>query len=102
MLELFGFDYQLEMFKPASQRRWGYYALPILDGDQFVGKLDATANHDAGTLDIHALHEDTPFTERMEKCRRQGDPRPGGLARPSRLTGSARDGLDVMTSGELF
>ena len=65
MLDLFGFDYQLEMFKPAAKRRWGYYALPILYGDQFVGKLDATANHDTGTLDIHAVHEDTPFTQRI-------------------------------------
>ncbi len=68
MLELFDFDYQLEMFKPAPQRRWGYYALPILYGDQFVGKLDASARHDAGTLDIHALHEDAPFTRRMRSA----------------------------------
>ncbi|MEJ7628084.1 MAG: crosslink repair DNA glycosylase YcaQ family protein [Nocardioidaceae bacterium] len=68
MLDLFEFDYQLEMFKPAAHRRWGYYALPVLYGDRLVGKLDATANHDAGTLDIHALYEDAPFTKRMRSA----------------------------------
>jgi uncharacterized protein len=61
MLELFEFDYALEMYKPAAKRRWGYYALPILHGDRLIGKLDATANHDRGTLDVHAIHEDEPF-----------------------------------------
>ena len=56
--DLFGFEYVLEMFKPAAKRRWGYYALPVLVGDRLVGKLDATADHPAGLLRIHALHED--------------------------------------------
>lgn len=59
--EIFGFDYQLEMFKPAAQRRWGYWALPILYGDRLVGKLDATAEHAEGVLRIDAVHEDEPF-----------------------------------------
>jgi uncharacterized protein len=65
MLDLFEFDYALEMYKPAAKRRWGYYALPILHGDRLIGKLDATANHDRGTLDVHAVHEDTPFTSEV-------------------------------------
>jgi uncharacterized protein len=62
-IELFEFDYQLEMYKPADQRRWGYYALPILDGDRLVGKLDATADRRAGVLRVDAVHEDAPFTK---------------------------------------
>jgi uncharacterized protein len=65
MRELFGFDYQLEMYKPAARRRWGYYALPILDGDQLVGKLDATADRNAGELRVDALHQDVPFSEEL-------------------------------------
>src|SRR5687767_10710270 len=42
--EIFEFEYYLEMYKPAAQRRWGYYALPILVGDRLVGKLDAAVD----------------------------------------------------------
>ncbi|MEU7905090.1 DNA glycosylase AlkZ-like family protein [Actinoplanes sp. NPDC049118] len=65
LAELFEFDYQLEMFKPAAERRWGYWALPILYGDRLVGKLDATADRRAGMLRVDAIHEDAPFTRAM-------------------------------------
>jgi hypothetical protein len=64
-LELFVFDYSLEMYKPAAQRRWGYYALPILHGERLVGKLDATADRAAGVLRVNAIHQDQPFTKAM-------------------------------------
>jgi uncharacterized protein len=60
--ELFGFEYTLEMYKPAAKRRWGYFALPILHGDRLVGKLDATADRKASALRVHAVHEDVPFS----------------------------------------
>jgi uncharacterized protein YcaQ len=63
--ELFDFDYQLEMFKPAAKRRWGYFALPVLYGDRLVGKLDAAADRRAGVLHVNAIHQDEPFTDTM-------------------------------------
>jgi len=62
MADLFEFDYQLEMYKPAAARRWGYWAMPVLHGDRLVGKLDATADPDVGLLRVDALHEDEPLT----------------------------------------
>jgi uncharacterized protein YcaQ len=62
MLDLFDFDYALEMYKPRAKRRWGYYALPILHGDTLAGKVDATADRENGALVVHAIHEDTPFS----------------------------------------
>jgi uncharacterized protein len=60
-LDLFGFEYVLEMYKPASARRWGYFALPILHADRLVGKLDAKADRRAGVLRVLAVHEDSPW-----------------------------------------
>jgi uncharacterized protein YcaQ len=60
-LELFDYDYQLEMYKPAAKRRWGYYALPVLHRDRLIGKVDATADRDAEVLQVGAIHEDEPF-----------------------------------------
>ena len=65
MVELFEFDYALEMYKPVAKRRWGYFALPILHGDRLVGKVDATADRKAAVLRVDAIHEDVPFTKRM-------------------------------------
>jgi uncharacterized protein YcaQ len=65
MIEIFEFDYVLEMYKPAEKRRWGYYALPILYDDRLVGKLDAKADRDAGVLEVYAVHQDVPFTDEM-------------------------------------
>jgi uncharacterized protein YcaQ len=64
-IELFEFDYQLEMYKPAAKRRWGFYALPVLYGDLLVGKLDAAADRKAGLLVVNAMHQDVPFTTAM-------------------------------------
>jgi uncharacterized protein YcaQ len=64
MVDIFDFDYQLEMYKPAAKRRWGYFALPVLDGDQLVGKVDATADPGHGILRVAAVHEDGRWSRR--------------------------------------
>jgi len=61
VIKLFEFDYSLEMFKPASARVWGQFALPILHGDRLVGKVDARSDRDSGRFLVHAIHEDEPF-----------------------------------------
>ena len=59
--EIFGFDYVLEQFKPAGQRRYGYFAHPILAGDRFIGMLDAEADRDREVLRVNAIHELIPW-----------------------------------------
>jgi uncharacterized protein len=55
-LALFGFDYRIECYTPAPKRRYGYYTLPILDGDRLVGRLDAKAHRVAGLFEVKSLH----------------------------------------------
>jgi hypothetical protein len=59
---LFAFDYTLEMYKPARRRIWGQFALPILHGDELIGKLDARSDYDTGRFLVHRVHQDAPFT----------------------------------------
>jgi uncharacterized protein YcaQ len=54
--ELFGFDYRLECYTPASKRRYGYFALPILRRGALVGRLDAKAHRAEGRFEVRALH----------------------------------------------
>jgi uncharacterized protein len=54
-LRLFGFDYRFEAFVPAPQRRWGYYILPILEGERLVGRLDPKLRREEGVLEIRQV-----------------------------------------------
>jgi uncharacterized protein YcaQ len=64
-MALFDFEYTLEMYKPAANRRWGYYALPILHHDRLVGKVDAVADRKASVLQVNAIHQDVDFSPAM-------------------------------------
>ena len=53
--EVFGFDYIWEVYKPLELRRWGYYTLPILYGDNLVARLDPKLERKTGTLKINGF-----------------------------------------------
>lgn len=56
---LFDFDYTWEVYTPAHKRRWGYYVLPILYGDDLVARLDPKLDRSTMTLEIKGFwHED--------------------------------------------
>ena len=52
---LYGFDYTLECYKKARDRRYGYYTLPLLRGGGFVGRLDAKAHRKEKRLELRGL-----------------------------------------------
>lgn len=55
-LTMFGFDYRLECYTPASRRRYGYFCLPILHRGALVGRVDAKAHRGTGVFEIKSLH----------------------------------------------
>jgi len=53
---LFGFDFKLEIYIPVAKRQYGYYVLPILHGDRFIGRIDPVMDRKARVLRINAIH----------------------------------------------
>jgi uncharacterized protein len=51
---VFNFEYVWEVYKPEHQRKWGYYVLPILYGDDLVARLDPKL--DRTTMTLHILN----------------------------------------------
>lgn len=52
---LFDFDYTIECYVPGPKRRYGYFCLPVLFGDRFVGRLDPKADRKTGTFIVRRL-----------------------------------------------
>lgn len=53
---LFQYDYQIECYVPAAKRRHGYFCLPLLYGDEFIGRMDCKAHRKVRHLEIRSLH----------------------------------------------
>ncbi|MXX30624.1 MAG: winged helix-turn-helix domain-containing protein, partial [Gammaproteobacteria bacterium] len=53
---LFDFDYQIECYVKAENRRFGYFCLPLLYRDRIVGRMDCKAHRASGELNIKQLH----------------------------------------------
>jgi uncharacterized protein len=49
---LFEFDYVWELFLPPEKRRWGWYVLPVVFRDRFVGRIEPRINRDEGRVEI--------------------------------------------------
>src|SRR5258706_1902761 len=61
---LFGFDYVWEVYKPAAQRKWGWYVCPLLFLGDFAGRLDARVERNALVVKKLWLEGDVPLDAR--------------------------------------
>ncbi len=105
---LFQFDYQLECYLPESKRQYGYFCLPLLYGDEFIGRIDCKAHRKTRQLEIKSLHleqynfdEDfliTAFVEAITQfCDFQNcDSVSLNKAHPSHLTQRLRSALESL------
>jgi uncharacterized protein len=55
-LELFNFDYKIEVYTPAPRRKYGYFTLPILYNNALIGRIDPKAHRKEGIFEVRALH----------------------------------------------
>jgi uncharacterized protein YcaQ len=84
--QVFDFEYTWEVYKPLDQRRWGYYTLPILYGDDLVARLDPKLDRKTNTLHILGfwLEDDAPKDEAFANALGRG------LARFAKFVGAQR------------
>ncbi len=63
--KVFDFEYKWEVYTPVHLRRWGYYVLPILYGDDLVARLDPKLDRTTMTLEIKGFwsEEDAPVKD---------------------------------------
>ena len=91
-MKLFDFDYKWEVYVPAEKRRWGYYVLPILYGDDLVARLDPKLDRTTMTLEIKGFwHEDDAPVKDAEFAQALAN----GKIIPARHDGRRRDNAFV-------
>ena len=56
---LFDFDYKWEIYTPSAQRKYGYYVLPLLYGDRFIGRVEAIGDRKTKTLVVKNIWYET-------------------------------------------
>ncbi len=63
--DIFGFDYQIECYVPEPLRQFGYFCLPIMYRDRFVGRVDCKAHRNSNSLEIKSLHIERKVDEKF-------------------------------------
>ena len=66
LASLFDFEYVWEGFFPPAKRRWGYYVLPIIFGDRFVGRIEPRIDRDRACVEVLGVWWEDGFAPRAE------------------------------------
>ncbi|MCP4424240.1 MAG: hypothetical protein GY803_07110, partial [Chloroflexi bacterium] len=62
---LFNFHYRSEIYTPKAKRKYGYYVMPILHGEQLIGRIDPKLDRKTQTLHIYAIHAEPEMPQSL-------------------------------------
>ena len=65
LASLFDFDYVWELFHPPAKRRWGWYVLPMLFRDRFVGRVEPRIDREGDRVEVLGLWWEDAFAPRL-------------------------------------
>ena len=73
--DLWNFDFKIEIYVPKEKRKYGYFVLPILHGDDLVGRIDPVFDRKTGILEVQAVwwedgKQEVPLQAPLERLAR--------------------------------
>jgi hypothetical protein len=83
---LWNYEYSWEIYTPQEKRKYGYYVLPMLWGDRFIGRIEAAADRKANALIVKNVWYETGVRQ-TQKLARALD---GAIARLAKLNEMAQ------------
>lgn len=72
--KIFNFEYRWEIYTPADKRKYGYYVLPVLSGDRFIGRIEVVNDKKSKQLIVknlwleEAIDNSKEIKEKIDDC----------------------------------
>jgi uncharacterized protein len=71
-LAFWDFDFKIEIYVPKEKRKYGYFVLPILQGDDLVGRIDPVFDRKTGVLEVQGVwweegRKEVPLEKPLER-----------------------------------
>jgi uncharacterized protein YcaQ len=64
------FNYTLEAYTPQANRKYGYYLMPILDGHQFIGRLEPKAHRKENIMELKSIYFEEEYSPTKQSLER--------------------------------
>ncbi len=78
---IWDYQYSWEIYTPAEKRKYGYYVLPMLYGEQFAGRIEAAADRKAGALMVRNVW----YESGVRQTKKQAHALDGAIVRLAKL-----------------
>lgn len=88
-LQLWHFDFTIEIYVPQAKRKFGYYVLPILHGDRLIGRIDSQMNRRSGEYEVNRVYyeADVALTPDIQHATEAAIAELGAFLKAKKITG---------------